>query len=78
MVALCRRIAHVVASGSVAVDSCGRNIIASLCNLAFSIGERRRPSGAWSSTVSKEVGWELIINYPVVAAYRSGLIGWVV
>jgi len=74
--ALCRSIAPAIASASVVVDSCGRYIIASLCSLAFRIGEVRRPFGAWSSTESKEVGWEVITNDPVGAASRSGLIGW--
>ena len=66
------------AFGKVVVDSCGWNIFVSLCNLAFGIGEMRRPFGAWSSTESKEVGWEMITNAPVGTASRSGLIGWVV
>ena len=66
------------ASGKVAVDSCGCNMFVSLCNLDFRIGEMRRPSGTWSSTESKEVGWEVISNAPVGMTSRSGLIGWVV
>ena len=52
--------------------------ICDLCSLDFRIGEMRRPSGAWSRTESKEVGWEVISNDPVGTASRSGLIGWVV
>jgi len=78
VVALCRSIAPAIASGSVVVDSCGRYIIASLCSLAFRIGEMRRPSGAWSSTESHEVGWEVITNDTAGMTSRSGLIGWVV
>ena len=44
------------AFGKVVVDSCGWYIFVSLCNLAFMIGEIRRPSGAWSSTESREMG----------------------
>ena len=47
-------------SGRVVVVPCGRYMFVSLCSLAFMIGEMRRPSGAWSSTESKEAGWELI------------------
>ena len=47
-------------------------------NLTFRIGEMRRPSGALSSTESKEVGREAITNVPVGTASRLGLIGWVV
>ena len=47
-------------------------------NLTFRIGEMRRPSGALSSTESKEVGWEAISNAPLGTASRSGLIGWVI
>jgi hypothetical protein len=43
--------------------------------MAFRIGEMRRPSGAWSSTVSKEVGWDVISNALVGTASMSGLIG---
>ena len=66
------------ANGRVVVDSCGRCIFVSLCIMAFRIGEMRRPFGAWSSTESKEVGWEVITNDPMGTASRSGLIEWVV
>jgi len=66
------------AYGRVVGGSCGRYIFVSLCNLAFGIGEMRRPFGAWSSTESKEVEWEVITNDPVGTASRSGLIRWVV
>ena len=78
VVALCRSMAPANASGRVVVDSCGRCIFTSLCNLAFTIGEMRRPSGAWSGIESKKMGWEVITNDPVGTASRSGLIGWVV
>jgi len=61
------------ASGKVVLDSCGWYIFVSSCSLALRIGEMRRPSGAWSSTESKEVGWEVISNAPVGSASRSGL-----
>ena len=66
------------ANGRAIVESCGRYIFVSFCNLAFGIGEMRRPSRAWRSTESKEVGWEVITNDPVGTASRSGLIGRVV
>ena len=56
MVAVCRSMASASASGRVVVETCGRYIFVSLCNLALRIGKMRRPSGAWSSTESKEVG----------------------
>ena len=67
-----------IASRRVVVDSCERYTIVSLCSLAFRIGKMRSPSGAWSRTESKDVGWEVITNDPVGTASRSGLIGWVV
>jgi hypothetical protein len=60
------------------VNSCGWYIIVSLFSLAFWIGEMRRPSGAWSGTESKEVGWEAKKNDPVGTASRPVLIGCVV
>ncbi len=78
MVALCLHIAPAIAYRSVFVGSCGRYIFVSLCCLALRIGEMRRPSGAWSSNESKEVGWGVISNHPVGMASRSGFIGWVV
>ena len=73
-----RSMAPANVSGRVGVVSCGHNIFVSLCSLAFRIGDMRLPYGAWSSTESKEVGWEEISNDPVGIALRSGLIGWVV
>jgi len=64
------------ASGKVVMDSCGWHIFVSLYNLPFRIGEIRRPSGAWSTTESNEVGIEVISNAPVGTASRAGLIGW--
>ena len=78
VVALCRSIAPAIASWSVVVGSCWRYINVSFCSLAFRIEEMRSPSGAWSSTDSKEVGWEVISNASVGTALRSGMIGWVV
>jgi hypothetical protein len=66
------------ASGKVVVVSCGWYKLMSFCSLTLGIGEMKRPSGAWSSTVSREMGWEVISNAPVDMASRSGLIGWVV
>ncbi len=66
------------ASRKVVVVSCEWYMFMSLCNLAFGIGEMIRPFGAWSSTVSREMGWEVISNVPVGTASRSGLIEWVV
>ena len=66
------------ASERVGLESCGRYIFVSLYSLAFGIGEMGHPSGAWRSTESKEVGWEVITHDPVGTASRSGLIGWVV
>ena len=54
--ALCRRITSDTASGKVYVVPYGWYILESLCSLALVIMEMRRPSGAWSSTESKEVG----------------------
>jgi hypothetical protein len=62
----------------VSLETCGRYIFVSLCNVAFVRREMRSPSGAWSSTESKEVGWEVITNAPMGTASRSRLIGWVV
>ena len=73
MVALCRRMTSANASGRVVLDPCGWYIFASLCNLAFRMGETRRPSGAWSSTESKEVGWDVFSNAPVSKASRMGV-----
>ena len=78
VVASCRNMAPATVYGSAVVDSYGRYIIMSLWSLAFRIGEIRRPSKAWSSNESKEVGWEVILNDPVGTASRSGFIGWVV
>ena len=78
MVALCRSMTSTNASDKVVVDSCGWYMFVSFCNLALRIREMRRPSGACSSTESKEVGLEVISNAPVGIASRSGLIGWVV
>ncbi len=64
--------------GKVVVESCEWYMLVSFCSLAFGIGEMRRPSGAWSSTVSKDMGWEVISNAPVGTASRSRLIGRVV
>ena len=66
------------ASGKVDLVSCGWYMFESLRSLALGIVEMRRPSGAWSSTESKEVGWVVISNAPVGTASKSGLIGWVV
>ena len=63
------------ASGKVELVSCGWYMLESLRSLALVIMEMRRPSGAWSSTESKEVGWEVISNAPVGTVSRSGLIG---
>ena len=78
MVALCRSMASANASGRVGVETCGGYIFVSMCNLVFVRGEMRLPSGAWSNTESKEVGWEVIANAPVGTASRSGFFGWVV
>ena len=63
------------AFGKVVMNSCGWYMFVSFCNMALRIGEMRRPSGAWSSTESKEVGWKMISNAPVGTESRSGLIG---
>ena len=63
------------AFGKVIVVSCELYMLMSCCNLAFGIGEMRRPSGTWSSIMSKDVGLEVISNVPVGTASRSGLIG---
>ncbi len=63
------------ASGKVELVSCGWYMLESLRSLALVIMELRWPSGAWSSTESKEVGWEVISNAPVGTVSRSGLIG---
>jgi hypothetical protein len=73
--ALCRRMASDTASGKVDVVPCGWYMFESLRSLALVIMEMRRPSGAWSSTESEEVGWEVISNAPVDTVSRSGLIG---
>jgi hypothetical protein len=78
VVALCRRMTSANACGKVALDSCGWYMFVSLCSLALRLGEIKRPSGACSSTESKEVGWDVISNAPVGTPSRSGLIGWVV
>ena len=41
---------------------CGRYIIVSLLSLDFSFGDMRRPSGALSSTKSRDVGWKMNKN----------------
>ena len=69
---LCRSMTSANASGKVVMDFCGWYIFVSLCNLAFRIGEMRRPSGAWSSTESKEVGWEVISSPPRVRHQGRG------
>ena len=63
------------ASEKVVVVSCGWYMLLSFFNLTLGIGEMRHPSGAWNSTVSKEMGWEVISKAPVGTASRSGLIG---
>ncbi len=78
MVALCLSMTTANAFGKVVVVSCGWNMLVSLCNLAFRMGEMSFPFGACISTESKDVGWEVILNAPVGTASRSGLIGWVV
>ena len=75
VVALCRSTTPATASGKVVVVSCGWYMFMSLRSLAFRIGEMRIPYGAWSSTESNEVGWEMISNAPMGTASRSGLIG---
>ena len=62
-------------SGKVVVVSCGWYMFKSFCSLAFGIGEMRRLSKAWRSTVSKDVEWEVISNAPVATASGSGLVG---
>jgi len=76
VVALCRSMTSANASGKVVAVSCGLYMFESLCNLAFRMGEMRRPSRACSSTESWEVGLEVISNAPMGTASRSGLIGW--
>jgi hypothetical protein len=44
------------AFGKVGFDSSGWYMFVSLRSLALGIVDMRRPSGAWSSTESKEVG----------------------
>ena len=66
------------ASGKVVVVSWEWYMFMSFCNMVLEMGETRRPFGAWSSTVSREMGWEVISNALVGTASRSGLIGWVV
>ena len=73
--ALCRRITSDNASRKVDLVSCGWCMFESLRSLALVIMEMIRPSGAWSSTESKEVRWEVISNAPVGTVSRSGLIG---
>ncbi len=63
------------ASGKVDLVSCEWYVFESLRSLALVIVEMRRPSGAWSSTESTEVGWEVISNAPVGTVSMSGLIG---
>ncbi len=75
MVGLCCIMTPATASGKVVAVSCDWYMFMSFCNLAFGIGEMRRPSGAWRWTVSKYVGWEVISNAPVGTASRSGMIG---
>ena len=62
--ALCHNIAPAIASWSVVVDSWVRYIIVSLWSIDFRIGEMRRPSGAWSSTESRDEGREVITKDP--------------
>ena len=66
------------ASRKVDLVSCGWYVFEGLRSLALGIVEMRRPSGAWSSTESDEVGWAVISNVPMGTASSSGLIGWVV
>ena len=75
---LCRRMTSDSASGKVDLVYCGWYMFESLHSLAIVIVEMRRPSGAWSSTEPKEVGWKVISNVPVGTVSRSGLIGCVV
>ena len=75
MVALCRSMTPANASGKVVVVPCEWYIFMSFCNMAFEIGEMRRPSGAWSSTEFREVGCEVISNVPLGTVLRSGLVG---
>ena len=51
--------------------SCGRYMFVSLRSMALRIGETRHPSGTWSSTESKEVGWAVISNASVGTASMS-------
>jgi len=64
VLALCRNMAPAIASGSVVMDSWGRYIVVRLWSIYFRIGEMRLPSGAWSSTESRDVGWEVITKDP--------------
>ena len=56
MVVLCRSMTLANASGKVVVVSWEWYMFMSFCNMALEMGEMRRPSGAWSSTKSKDVG----------------------
>ena len=56
---LCRRMTSDSASGKVELVSCGSYMLESLHNLSLGIVEMRRPSGAYSSTKSDEVGGDL-------------------
>ncbi len=78
VVALWRSMTSANASGKVVLDSCGWYMFVNLCSLALKIGEMRCPSGTWSSTESKEVGWAVISNAPMGTPSRLGLIGLVV
>ena len=75
VVALCRRMTSDNASGKVDLFSCGWYMFESLRSLALVKMKMRRPYGAWSSSESKEMGWEVISNAPVGTVSRSGLIG---
>ena len=70
---LCLRMTSDSASGKVELVSCGWKIFESLRNLSLGIPEMMRPSGAWSSTKSDEVGWAVFSNVPVGTASKSGL-----
>ena len=73
--ALCLRMTSDTASEKVDVVPCGWYMFESLRSIDLVIMENRRPSRAWSSTESKEVGWEVISNGSVSTVSRSGLIG---
>ena len=56
---LCRSMTSDSASGKVELLSCGWYMFERLRNLGLGIVEMRRPSGAYSSTKSDEVGGDL-------------------